>query len=198
MYIFWGNPVYSLVILFINFRNSFIKSFFVCVRDKLWEISLSPKWLFQGRRDVGNSLWLLTVYLKVYHIYKIISRTYPISLMEKTGLVSSDWNRWKSGGGGGDTVQKMDLGSLFMCISCLPTTSLSFYQDPKAILMRCEQIDSPKPQPKWGPVLWSPWAACETFQLKLRSPVGIRQWAHKILSFLSFSPFAVMSYFLVS
>lgn len=80
----------------------------------------------------------------------------------------------------------MELGSLFMFSSTQCTASLSFYQDPLTLLMKCEQIDSPKPQPKWAFTLWCSQTACETFQLMLRCPLGILQGVQEIFFFSFF------------
>lgn len=68
------------------------------------------------------------------------------------------------------------------------TAPLSFYQDPLTLLMKCEQIDSPKPQAKWAFTLWCSQTVCETFQLMLRCPLGILQGVQEIFFsfFLSF------------
>lgn len=72
-----------------------------------------------------------------------------------------------------EMLKEMELGSLFMFSSIQCTASLSFYQDPLTLLMKCEQIDSPKPQPEWAFTLWCSQTACETFQLMPRCPLGI-------------------------
>lgn len=72
-----------------------------------------------------------------------------------------------------EMLKQMELSSLFMFSSAQCTASLSFYQDPLTLLMKCEQTDSPKPQLKWAFTLSCPWTACETFQLMLRWPLGI-------------------------
>lgn len=80
-----------------------------------------------------------------------------------------------------EMLKQMELSSLFMFSSTQCTASLSFYQDPLTLLMKCEQIDSPKPQLKW-----CPWTACETFQLMLRCPLGILWGVQETFFFLSF------------
>lgn len=81
-----------------------------------------------------------------------------------------------------EMLKQMELSSLFMFFSTQCTASLSFYQDPLTLLMKCEQIDSPKPQLKWCPR-----TACETFQLMLRCPLGILWVQETFFSFFSFS-----------
>lgn len=93
-----------------------------------------------------------------------------------------------------EMLKEMELGSLFMFFSTQCTASLSFYQDPLTLLMKCEQIDSLKPQP-----LWCSWTACETFQLMLRCHLGILQGVQETFFFFlsSFSSFFIMmSYFI--
>lgn len=96
-----------------------------------------------------------------------------------------------------EKLKQMELSSLFMFYSTQCTASLSFYQDPLALLMNCEQIDSPNPQLKRAFTLWCPWTACETFQLMLRCPLGIL-WGVQETFFLSFfsSFFTMVSYFI--
>lgn len=94
-----------------------------------------------------------------------------------------------------EMLKQMEISSLFMFSSTQCTASLSFYQDPLALLMKCEQIDSPKPELKRAFTLWCPWTACETFQLMLRWPLGIPGEVQETFFFLSF-PLSLPSYFI--
>lgn len=85
-----------------------------------------------------------------------------------------------------EMLKEMELGCLFMFSSTQCTASLSFYQDPLTLLMKCEQIDSPKPQPKWVFTLWCSRTACETFQLMPRCPLGILQGVQETFFFFPF------------
>ena len=73
-----------------------------------------------------------------------------------------------------------------ICVLYPVHNSLSFYKDPLTLVMKREQIDSPKPQPKWAFTLWYSQTACETFQLMLRCPLGILRGVQETFFFLSF------------
>lgn len=85
-----------------------------------------------------------------------------------------------------EMLKRMELSNLFMFSSAQCTGSLSFYHDSLTLLMKCDQIDSPKPQLKWAFTLWCPWTACETFQFMLRCPLGILWRVQETFSFLLF------------